>query len=263
MLRTRAAWIVGAILLLSGYVFGLATYHFGWPPVSTVRRLIAPPQYSYFADLSGKHAAPCPASGARTAVILALGQSNAANAGAPGDMHVRDAPAIVNYFDGACYAAEDPLLGSDGTVIAPFTIIGTSIGEWTSRDYFQRRLDRVVADLAKSRLPPTIVVWFQGEADNQEHTTADAYTKAFETLYRGIRARGVSASVYVSVTTLCQDLPDPALRAAQQKLTSIDGVRPGPDTDALGYGSRWDGCHFTSEGRAAAAHLWADALLRR
>lgn len=284
MLRTRAVWIVGAILLLFGYVFGLATYRYGWPPVSTLRRLTAPPPYSYFADVSAKTAAPCPASGARTSVILAIGQSNASNAGRAGEAHVRAEPAVLNFFDGTCYVAEDPLLGSDGSgnsvwtlvagrliadgafdhvVIAPFTISGTSIGDWTGKEYFRRRLDRVIADLTKSRLAPTIVAWFQGEADNLAHTTGDAYATQFESLYRSIRARGVSASMYVSVTTLCQNPPDPALRAAQQKLLSLDGIRPGPDTDTLGYGYRWDGCHFTPEGRTAVARLWADALLRR
>ena len=100
--------------------------------------------------------------------------------------------------------------------------------------------------------------------DNQQHTSGDAYTKQFDTLYQSIRARGVSASVNVSMTTLCQDAaPNQELRAAQQKLWSTAGIRPGPDTDSLGYGFRWDGCHFTPEGRAAAARLWADALLRR
>jgi len=282
---TSAKWFVGAVALLSAYVLGLATYKNSWPPLSTWRRLKGPQalSYSYFADVSAKTATACPASQARTAVLLALGQSNASNTGG-GEPPVRADPAVVNFFDGKCYAAEDPLLGSDGTgnsvwtlvanrliagrafdriVIAPFTMSATSISDWTEREYFQRRLDRVIADLTRSRLAPTIVIWFQGEADNLAHTAGDAYVMRFESFYRSLRARGVSAPMYVSVTTLCQNPPDPGLRAAQQRLLSLDGIRPGPDTDTLGYGYRWDGCHFTPEGRAAVARMWADALLGR
>ena len=146
---------------------------------------MAPPPYSYDDDVSMKTATPCPSSGGRTAVILALGQSNGSNAGMEGEAHVRAEPEVVNLLDGKCYVAQDPLLGSDGNgysvwtlvgnrlvddgafdhvVIAPFTISGTSIGDWVGKEYFQRRLDRVVGDLTMSHLAPTIVVWFQGEA---------------------------------------------------------------------------------------------------
>ncbi len=282
MFKVRGTWFVGASLLLSAYMLGLATYRNSWPPVSTWRRLKGPPalSYSYFADVTGKTATPCPASQARTAVILALGQSNASNASA-GEAHVRADAAVVNFFDRTCYVAEDPLLGSDGggnsvwtlvanrliaervfdnVVIAPFTMSATSIRDWTEKEYFQQRLDRVITDLSTSHLAPTIVIWFQGEADNLAHTSGDVYVMRFESFYRALRARGVSAPMYVSVTTLCQNPPDPGLRAAQQKLLSLDGIRPGPDTDALGYAYRWDGCHFTLEGRAALARMWADAL---
>lgn len=280
----RANRFVGVALLLSGYVLGLATYRNSWPPISTLRRLKGPQPPSYFADLTGKTATPCPASQARTAVILALGQSNASNRRVNGEAHVRAESTALNFFDGKCYLGEDPLLGSDGdgnsvwtlvanrliaehafdtVVIAPFTIEATSIRDWAEKEYFQRRLDRVVTDLANSRLAPTLIVWFQGETDNLAQTTGDAYVMRFESFYRSIRARGLSAPMYVSVTTLCQNPPNPGLRAAQQKLLSLDGIRPGPDTDTLGYGYRWDGCHFTPEGRAAVARMWADALLRR
>ena len=284
---TSAKWFAGALLLLSAYGFGLATYRNNWPPLSTWRGLRGQTRtYAYFADVTGKTVTPCPGSQARTAVILALGQSNASNTsngGAP-EPHVRAGPAVVNFFDGACYVAEDPLLGSDGggnsvwtlvaghliterafdkVVIAPFTMSATTIRDWTEKQYFQRRLDRVVADLTRTGLAPTSVVWFQGEADNLAHTTGEAYAMQFEAFSRSLRARGVSAPVYVSLTTLCQHPPDAGLRAAQQRLLSLDGIRSGPDTDALGYGYRWDGCHFTPEGRVAVARMWADALLGR
>jgi hypothetical protein len=279
--RRFPIWLTG-ILVCAGYVTGLFTYRNNWPPVSTYAHLKDPQPLGYFSDVTGKTVTPCPANDARTAVILALGQSNASNRSAGDEAHAK-APAAVNFFDGKCYVAEDPLLGSDGfgnsvwtlvsdtltrertfdhVVIAPLTIGATSIHDWAENHDLNRRLERVLADLTVNRLPPTFIAWFQGEQDNLDRTPADQYVARFETLYRRIRGQGVKAPMYVSITTLCQRPPDAALRSAQMRLHSVDGVRPGPDTDTLGYGYRWDGCHFTAEGRAAAAGLWTRALLQ-
>jgi hypothetical protein len=88
----------------------------------------------------------------RTAVMLTLGQSNAANSG--------DTPYVprqrvfnFNIFDGHCYVARDPLLGTtehrgnfagrmadaliergvfDGVVLVPIAVGGSRIEEWTT-----------------------------------------------------------------------------------------------------------------------------------
>jgi Carbohydrate esterase, sialic acid-specific acetylesterase len=213
-------------------------------------------------------------------VILALGQSNAANFG-PRASSIRSRPAVVNFFDGSCYAAEDPLLGADGegasvwtlvgdrliavgdfdhVVLATFALASTSIEAWTQQQYFSRRLARIVGDLKASRLEPTMIFWFQGEADNQARTTANDYARRFETLSRAIRARGLVAPIYVSRTSICQIPASAELRVAHEKVLRIDGVKAGPDTDALGYESRWDGCHFSDEGLERLARLWVDAV---
>jgi hypothetical protein len=283
VLRIRAGRAIGAALVLAAYAAGGLTYRNGWPPLGTVRRLRhRDPTPTYFSDLSVRTTAPCPPADARTAVVLALGQSNAAN-WAAADSPVDVTPGVVTFFDGRCYVPADPLLGSDGmahsiwplvaadwvvdrafdrVVIVPFAIGSTSIADWDGKPFFARRLDTIAADLHRAGLRPTAIVWFQGETDTRSQTAGETYISRFTSFYRTLRQRGWSAPLYLSLTTRCQGAPNVELRAAQRTLQSLDGIRPGPDTDALGYAYRWDGCHFTSEGRTALARLWADAIAR-
>jgi lysophospholipase L1-like esterase len=262
-------------------VVGLLSWRYNWPPVSTYRRLTSAQPLGYDADVTGRQALPCPKADSSTAVILALGQSNAANWSARDATPARPSPEVTNFFDGVCYLADDRSLGANGegvsiwrlvgdalvarhafthVVIASFAIGATSIEDWTTRPYFQRRLDHIVADLNAHNLPPTAVAWFQGEADGLGRTPAAKYVASFNVLERQLRDRGVRAPIYVSTTTLCQGAPNAGVRSAQREIQALNGVRAGPDTDALGLAYRWDGCHFTAEGRALVARLWADAL---
>ena len=274
---------LGIGVFAAGYGLGVMSYRHGWPPISAYRRLTAPSP-AYLTDLSGRRDVPCPSAGPRTAVLLALGQSNAANLGLARQTPITGAPTVTNFFDGKCYAAGDSLLGAEGgsssvwtlvgndlvadgaftdVVLAVFAIGNTSIADWNGTPFFQRRLDRIVSDLQSRRLPPTMVLWFQGERDGQDHTEGAAYVSAFESFARGLRARGVTAPIYLSLTTLCQSPPNPGIRSAQRTLQQRQGFAAGPDTDSVGLAYRWDGCHFTPEGQARVATLWADALRRR
>jgi hypothetical protein len=280
----RPAWAVTGALVLAAYALGVLTYRNQWPPLGLWHRLRSVPvEYQYFADLKGKTVVDCPARDPRTAVIVALGQSNGSNMPSLGEPHVHGVPGAVNFFDGRCYAADDPILGSDGdgnspwtlvandliatraadrVVIAALTISNTSVADWTTNSFFARRLDRISADLAAANLQPTAIAWFQGEADNMRQTDAGEYVRAFALLEQSLRRRGWSAPIYLSMTTICQTPPNDTLRAAQRRIAAGAGVRPGPDTDALGFAARWDGCHFTPAGRREVASLWAEALRR-
>ena len=116
--------------------------------------------------------------------------------------------------------------------------------------------------MRRAGLRVTHVAWHQGESDAGV-TTGDAYVADFRALVASLRDEGVQAPVYAAVATICRSQGDPGLRAAQRSLPGrIAGVRPGPDTDALGAGpDRHDGCHFSETGQAAHARLWREALL--
>ena len=72
----------------------------------------------------GKQEIECPPQTDRTLVLLIIGQSNAANSGGqrqPPHDHV------VNYFDGKCYVASSPLLGTTSIGGEPWTLLGTKL----------------------------------------------------------------------------------------------------------------------------------------
>ncbi|MEH2474735.1 hypothetical protein V1281_004086 [Nitrobacteraceae bacterium AZCC 2161] len=124
------------------------------------------------------------------AVLLTAGQSNISNTGTP-DQNTRQLyqPHNVFYnfnrFDGKCYIARNPALGTPGdgenvavrlgddlidrkiyknVLIAPIAIGGTYLEEWRPRGgkYFEIVL-AAIAGLRDYNLEPTAVLWHQGE----------------------------------------------------------------------------------------------------
>ncbi|MDB5568301.1 MAG: putative protein of unknown function acetylesterase [Tardiphaga sp.] len=124
------------------------------------------------------------------AVLLTAGQSNISNTGAP-DQNTKQLyqPHNVFYnfnrFDGKCYIARNPALGTPGdgenvavrlgddlidrkiyknVLIAPIAIGGTYLEEWRPRGgkYFEIVL-AAIAGLRDYNLEPTAILWHQGE----------------------------------------------------------------------------------------------------
>ncbi|WP_407174862.1 sialate O-acetylesterase [Bradyrhizobium sp. STM 3562] len=122
------------------------------------------------------------------AVLLTAGQSNFSNTGAPDQGRLyRPHNVFYNFdrFDGQCYIARNPLLGTAGEgenvaaqlgdelmdrglvknlVIAPVAISGTYLEEWRARGgkYFEVLLATIAA-LRDAKLEPSAVLWHQGE----------------------------------------------------------------------------------------------------
>src|SRR5204863_5103717 len=169
----------------------------------------------------GKQRIACPPQTGTTRVLLIGGQSNAANKGGQ-----RQAPAggarVINYFDGACYVARSPLLGSQGSggeywtlvgnglvaagadqvILIPAAIWATSIKRWAPGGDLNPVLLGVV-DNAKPHYRITDVAWNQGEEDLLQHLSGEEYSQRFLSLVASLRAHGVTAPVYVSVATRC------------------------------------------------------------
>jgi hypothetical protein len=223
---------------------------------------------------------PCiPVSG-RTAIIVVHGQSNAGNYGSA--RHT--AREAVDNFDpatGKCFAAADPLLGTDG--------IGGSFATRLGDMLIQAgRYDRVIfvplarggaslaflngegvelttngiAKLKAAGLTPTHILFQQGETDATSTTSAEHYVSLLHQLVKRFRDAGFDAPFYLSRSTKC-DYVEPkniaAVRAGQ--LSAVDEalkIRPGPDTDTIGNEGRSpDGCHMNEAGTLANAALWA------
>ena len=218
----------------------------------------------------------------RVMVAVVLGQSNSANFG---ESPRASGPGVYNFCAGRLYAARDPMLGADGiggsvwtrlgdkliagrhfdaVIFVPLGIGNTAIARWTAGGDLHARLLDALDQLKGAQLAVTHLLWHQGESDAARHTSRDDYQRQFRAMLAGVRARGVQAPIYVSLATWCgKQRDDEVIREAQRGLVDpAEGILAGPDTDALGFAYRFDGCHFTDEGLDAAAEQWRQVLVR-
>jgi Carbohydrate esterase, sialic acid-specific acetylesterase len=228
------------------------------------------------------------------AVLLVLGQSNAANHGEACYVPARDAFSL-DFRHMRCRCAADPLPGASGAggsiwsrlgdllieagvfrsvLFVPLAVGESSIKEWIPEGKAHRRtalaLSRLRKELNASVLPFCAVLWQQGETDaNQTQMSAQAYKMHFHDVVADLRADGVFAPVFVSCTTFCETGPHlfenrANIRQAQLELPDATfGIFAGPDTDAIGPEARLDGYHFSEDGLGRCAKLWLDTLSPR
>jgi Carbohydrate esterase, sialic acid-specific acetylesterase len=232
-----------------------------------------------------KTAALCPKAGPKTMVMVPTGQSNATNSVAIRSRSEFGAR-IVNFYQGKCWVAEDPLLGSDsdaGTswvplanallrandydqvVIAPFAAGGSGMDRWVTPNDLHQGLAKLISQLIDAGIPPTDVFWVHGEAERspesifQENGGAP-YREALLDLIATTRSQQIKPRFYVTLTSSC---PNPAwrpgfapnIRQAQLSVISEDNdVFLGPDLDA--NTDRFDNCHLSEVGRDRFVDEW-------
>ncbi|MBR1275520.1 sialate O-acetylesterase [Bradyrhizobium sp. AUGA SZCCT0283] len=223
---------------------------------------------------------PCGPVSGKTAIIVVHGQSNAANYGS-----VRHtAREAVDNFDpasGKCFAAADPLLGTDGmggsfatrlgdiliqagrydrVIFVPLAKGGAPLAFLSNEG--AELITNGIAKLKAAGLTPTHILFQQGETDAVSTTTAEEYASLLHQLVKRFRAAGFDAPFYLSRSAKCDYIAPyntAAVRAGQ--LSAVDealDIRPGPDTDTIGNeGRSSDGCHMNEAGTLANAALWA------
>ena len=218
--------------------------------------------------------------GRNTLIILAFGQSNAANYG---QTRYRPAGAVFSFYQGRCYRAADPMPGADGgggsvwtrlgeriiesrfadkVVFATIGVGGSEIARWSSGGDLHSRLLDAVAGLSAAGLQPTHLLWQQGEADAVRGTDSLTYRISFLNMVRSVHTHGVSAPIYVAVATYCYGRRSSEVQQAQRELVNVrNRIYPGPDTDILVSDElRYDGCHFTDIGLNRSADTWLLSL---
>lgn len=226
----------------------------------------------------------CAGPGERPLVVLALGQSNAGNHGAPDEVPQR----VRVFHDGRCLDATDPLPGSTGrggsvwsllpaalreagisrpVVVSAIGLDGTPIVAWTDlRSPLRWHLRAHLAALQRAGLVPDVVLWQQGEGDAQRNTAPTVYGERLQVLSELLRDGGYRGPLLLARSTRCRSLPHAALRQAVDDAVAQhpDRFAPGPDTDGLEGPARLaDGCHLSASGRAWAAQAWAQLLTPR
>ena len=223
-----------------------------------------------FTDVRGRIQSPCPTTAKG---IVAIGQSNAANF-IP-SLTVRRNLSAYSFYDGRCYAAEDPLLGATGDLGAvwtpliqklaedgtPVAIIagavgGSSVFDWQSGGLWNRVADQI-AQAEQVGLAVSIVMWHQGETDAIASTLRESYRAALAELINLSRAKSPRPdrpAWIVFQTSICgaKSPGNPEIRAAQADVVDeAKGIYLGMNTDLLDGGFRYDDCHFNAAGRSA------------
>jgi len=296
--------VCGGALIAIYFLGGMSARHeiFPWPQLSALRKTVvgekpaATSRYTFddkerlIGDES-KTSVTCPTQTDRTAVLLILGQSNAANDG--GQRHRSNYGArVVNAFDKRCFVAASPLLGStdtkgeywtllannliasgqyDSVILAPLAYSGSEVARWAAGGDINPVLVDTMKQLQDSNYRITSVLWVQGEADLVLGTTAEAYQQRFMSMVDTLRQHGVEAPVYISTASKClepsnggfkEHIPDNAIVRAQLALSkSGHGIREGVNSDMLLDGDdRYDDCHFGGTGAEKVSRAWLNLL---
>lgn len=214
-------------------------------------------------------------------VILALGQSNAANHGARGID--ADVP-VAMIADGKCIMALDPLPGGTGLggsiwyrlprhfaklkprqpiVMSVLAVDATSINEWTKeKSLLRERLSQQLKSMQAVGMAPKFVLWQQGETDASSGTSQADYSAGLDKLAGILDQEKINAPLVLALSTVCRSEPNAMIRAAiEEKVVSNPRFQLGPDTDYdIHEGLRSKKCHFSAEGLDRAAQLWASTL---
>ena len=227
----------------------------------------------------GKQEVACPPQTPQTGVILAIGQSNAANSGAQ-RMVTQYPDRVVNYFDGKCFVASSPLLGSGGPegefitpladdLIANGTYKSVVISRWKAGADLNGMMLQTIAGL-QGRYRITDIVWHQGEGDKFLGTSREVYVESFNSMLQSLRDAGVAAPIFIAVASFCGTsapwMPDNPVTQAQKSL--VDPKRKiylGANTDLLldiKDRRAQDNCHFSESGQRKTASAFAAAIRR-
>lgn len=244
------------------------------------------PLYASFTDTAGKTQSPCPAQTKGVGVLLAIGQSNAANYGKR-KFTTQYPQKVLNYYEGKCYVAASPLLGSTnrfGEFITPLADLliknrtyqsviiissavgGSEIARWQQGHDLNNELLTILKG-ARKDYQPTDILWHQGESDLTLSTAEMGYMRSFHSMLASLKESDVNAPVFIAIATRCSqpqwDADNP-VATAQRKLIDNQTIFLGANTDALvpPQDRQPDGCHFTESGQLKVAKAYAAAITK-
>jgi hypothetical protein len=235
----------------------------------------------------GKIEVACPKQDKNTAVLLVIGQSNAANHGEKKFL-TKYPSKVFSYFNGKCFVASSPLLGAsgiDGEFITPLAdklidngdyksvviiasaIGGTPIKLWQKGGDLNSMMLAVLAEVG-SKFKVTDVIWHQGETDFSAKTATEKYKDSFNSLLKTIRSKdNLMPPVYYAIATKCGPAPDwtannPIAEAQRSLANSKYNIYLGADTDnlLLKEDRSLGQCHFSEKGQLKTAEAFAKAI---
>lgn len=244
-----------AILLLIGAIAAF----------SLLRSHTPPRPIDYYDNPDVREQVPCPDKD--DAIVMAVfGQSNSANYAL---FRTADTSGhILNFFEGKCSLAKDPLLGTDGyrgsiwitlaqkmaeetgkkVVIQAFGAGGTPIARWATEDDLGKYLKSELYTLKYTYPDIDYVFWVQGEADI--YTPLPQYQQFMDILLAYIRSFYPDVTFGLSSTTYCDSRKSDELAKFQESMASEEKniVWLGNMDQFIGQEYRWDNCHLTTKG---------------
>jgi hypothetical protein len=247
--------------------------------------LVRTDEFGRLLSYPGKIEITCPVQDKETAVLLLVGQSNAANY--QGQLHQSADDRVVNFVNGRCYRAASPLLGADGqkgetwtllgnklvqsglyrtVILIPAVVGGSSVRRWAKGGDLNTMLVAVIGEV-KARYTITAALLDQGATDFALRTPEDRYRSDLKSLIDTVRAQGVHAPFFI--TRCSVGGPDwtednPVARAQASLADSRNAVFDGPNTDRdITPFDRYDGYHFGASGQEKFAGAWMRLLWER
>jgi hypothetical protein len=247
--------------------------------------LVRTDEFGRLLSYPGKIEITCPVQDKETAVLLLVGQSNAANS--QGQLHQSADDRVVNFVNGRCYRAASPLLGADDqkgetwtllgnklvqsglyrtVILIPAAVGGSSVRRWAKGGDLNAMLVAVIGEV-KARYTITAVLLDQGATDFALRTPEDRYRSDLKSLIDTVRAQGVHAPFFI--TRCSVGGPDwtednPVARAQASLADSRNAVFDGPNTDRdVTPFDRYDGYHFGASGQEKFAAAWMRLLRER
>jgi len=298
-MRTRLVIVaIAALTFFTAYLLGAFSYSRNLWPIELLRQIKDSKnvqakdyadslnQYDSVARLTFhpyKQRVECPVQTQSTAVLLVMGQSNAANLGQK-KFTTRYPNHVVNYSQGSCYVASSPLLGGSGQfgeyitpladqLIAKGTykdvvLIVVATGSPISRWQRDGDINEVLIDLikkAQTQYHITGVIWHQGSTDAQWKTTTKLYLATFRSLRDTLTELKVTAPIFIAIESRwCQAsswTPDNPVAIAQSQLIDNRTIFLGADTDRLvELKDRYDTCHLNETGQIKIAEALAESI---
>lgn len=283
------------LIILSGATFALGVYAGAkrvWP-LPQLKRLLATEaqslvrtdQFGRLLSYPGKIEIGCPIQDEKTAVLLLVGQSNAANY--QGQRYQSADDRVVNFLDGRCYRAASPLLGADGqrgepwtllgnklvqsglyhtVILVPAAVGGSSVRRWAAGGDLNAMLMAVIT-AAKARYTINAVLLDQGTTDFVERMPEGEYRSDLKSMIDSVRTQGVHAPFFITRSTAGP--PDwtednPVARAQATLADSRNAVFDGPNTDRdVTPLDRYDGYHYGASGQEKFTDAWMRLLQAR
>lgn len=230
---------------------------------------------------------------ATTKTIIVGGQSNMATACGIGTYTtVNAASHNLNIYDGGIYEGSDPVFGASyapttgpssvnmriadrlitqgkatRVIMVPIAIGGTPFASWeptTYRSLFSR-IQTAIFRCRSHNIEPDVIIWGEGETDNNSGTSAASIKNSIWAIVDGIRALDCEAPFYVGKYTFNGVSNGTLVRTGiDNSIDATRDIRAGYDADTnctVAAGCRLaDNLHLSNTGLTTSANGWADLI---